>query len=91
MNDYARLMLTLRKEVVIEGFSHDLKLMFPFYSSCAYNKTKNRKRVEKRNQLENFWSGGILRRGYNKSISSSIYMYLQAAINISFQVVLTFV
>ena len=54
MNDYARLMLTLRKEVVIEDFSHDLKLMFPFYGSCAYNKTKNRKRVEKRNQLENF-------------------------------------
>ena len=38
-----------------------------------------------------FEAGGILKRGYNKSISSSIYMYLQAAINISFQVVLTFV
>ena len=27
--------------------------MFPFYSSCAYNKTKNRKRVE--NQSEINW------------------------------------
>ena len=40
MNGNARLMLKLRKEIVIKGCSHDLKLLFPFYNSCAYNKTK---------------------------------------------------
>ena len=40
MNGNARLMLTLRKEIVIKGCSHDLKSMFPLYKSCAYNKTK---------------------------------------------------
>ena len=63
--------------------------MFPFYSSCAYNKTKNHKRVE--NQSEINWR--TFEVGYSEegclyqiqlSISSSIYK-----IHISFQVVLT--